>query len=118
MLPVAGARSSNGPSDIVNLPLFWLVITGKLSIVGPYPMPSSYADMLDSKAGFRFDVRPGVTGLWRAGRYDEISLEDLLAQDASYTRNWSLGRDIKILVVTFGSILTGRKRNLRLEQPL
>ncbi len=118
MLPVADARSSNGPSDIVNSPLFWLVVTGKLSIVGPYPMPSSHADMLDSKAGFRFDVRPGVTGLWRAGRYDEISLEDLLAQDASYTRNWSLGRDVKILVVTFGNILMGRKRSLRLKQPL
>jgi GT2 family glycosyltransferase/lipopolysaccharide/colanic/teichoic acid biosynthesis glycosyltransferase len=117
MLPVAGARSSNGPSDIVNLPLFWLVVTGKLSIVGPYPLPSSHADMLNSTAGFRFDVRPGVTGLWRAGRDGEISLEDLLAQDAGYTRNWSLSRDVKILVVTFGNILKGRKRSLRLKQP-
>jgi len=115
-LPVAGVRSSDGPSDIVNLPLFWLVVTGKLSIVGPYPLPSALEGSLDSAVGFRFDVRPGLTGLWRVGTSAEISIMDLMAQDASYTRNWSLGKDIKILVMTFGSILMGRKRILRLKQ--
>ncbi|MEJ2720512.1 MAG: glycosyltransferase, partial [bacterium] len=38
VLPVAGDGSSDGPSDIVNLPLFWLVVTGKMSMVGPYPI--------------------------------------------------------------------------------
>jgi GT2 family glycosyltransferase/lipopolysaccharide/colanic/teichoic acid biosynthesis glycosyltransferase len=115
--PVAGARSSNGPSDIVNLPLFWLVVTGKLSIVGPYPLPSSHANILDSAARFRFDLRPGVTGWWRTGSHGEISLEDLLARDARYASNWSLGGDIKILLVTLGSILMGRQRSLSLKQP-
>ncbi len=115
-LPVAGVRSSDGPSDIVNLPLFWLVITGKLSIVGPYPLPSALEGSLDGAVGFRFDVRPGLTGLWRVGANAEISVMDLLAQDATYTRNWSLDKDIKILVMTFGSILMGRKRSLRLKR--
>jgi GT2 family glycosyltransferase/lipopolysaccharide/colanic/teichoic acid biosynthesis glycosyltransferase len=116
-LPIAGAKGSNGPSDIVNLPLFWLVVIGKQSMVGPYPIPSSQADLVDRSATFRFDVRPGVTGYWRAGRDDEVPIEDLLALDASYARNWSFIEDIKILVMTFRNILLGRKRSLRLKQP-
>lgn len=113
MYPVAGVRSSNGPSDIVNLPLFWLVVAGKLSVVGPYPLPTAHA--AEDMARFRYDVRPGVTGLWRTGRDDEIPLKALLAQDAGYIRNWSLSKDLKILVATFGRMLMGKKRSLRLE---
>jgi GT2 family glycosyltransferase/lipopolysaccharide/colanic/teichoic acid biosynthesis glycosyltransferase len=115
-LPLAGAGSSNGPSDIVNLPLFWLVITGKMSMVGPYAIPAEDGPLVGA-ARFRFDMRPGVTGYWRVGADEEIPLGDLLAQDANYNRNWSLVEDLKILVTTFGSILLGRKRSLRLKQP-
>jgi lipopolysaccharide/colanic/teichoic acid biosynthesis glycosyltransferase len=116
-LPLAGARSSNGPSDIVNLPLFWLVLSGKMSIVGPYPIDSADRHLVE-RARFRFDVRPGVTGFWRVGTGDEIPLEDLLAQDANYTRNWSLVQDLKILFMSFGNVLLGRKRSLEVKQPV
>ena len=114
-LPVAGTGSSNGPSDIVNLPLFWTVIAGKMSMVGPYPLPARFAGLLDTTAKFRFDVRPGVTGFWRVGGNDTFAVEDLLAQDANYTRNWSFMQDLKILVMSMGNMLSGRKRSLRLE---
>ncbi len=113
-LPLAGVKGSNGPSDIVNLPLFWLVVTGKLSMVGPYPLPSTYAHRLEDAASFRFDFPPGVTGCWRLGRDEEVSLPDLLAQDAGYASNWSLAEDVKILMMTLPKILRGRKRNLKL----
>lgn len=115
-LPLAGAGSSNGPSDIVNLPLFWQVISGKLSMVGPYPVPAGDAGLFET-ARFRFALRPGLTGYWRMGRNDEVPLEDLLAQDANYTRNWSFVEDLKILLTTFGNILFGRKRSLKITQP-
>jgi GT2 family glycosyltransferase/lipopolysaccharide/colanic/teichoic acid biosynthesis glycosyltransferase len=110
VLPVAGKGSSDGPSDIVNLPLFWLVVAGKLSMVGPYPLPTERADALARAAEFRFDVRPGVTGYWRIGRERETTMEDLLAQDANYVKNWSLLQDIKILMMSFANMLFGRKR--------
>jgi GT2 family glycosyltransferase/lipopolysaccharide/colanic/teichoic acid biosynthesis glycosyltransferase len=113
-LPVAGAKDSNGPSDIVNLPLFWLVVTGRLSMVGPYPLPSVLADRLEGVAAFRFDFRPGVTGQWRVGRGEGSSLSGLLAQDAGYASNWSLAEDVKIFVTTLPNILRGRKRSLKL----
>lgn len=115
VLPVAGAGSSNGPSDIVNLPLFWLVVTGRMSMVGPYPLTSSEAGLVGENAKFRFEVRPGVTGYWRVGRGVETSLEELLAQDASYARNWSLIQDLKILVMSMWNVLRGSKRTLSLK---
>ncbi|UCH83316.1 MAG: sugar transferase, partial [Candidatus Latescibacterota bacterium] len=117
VLPVAGDRSSNGPSDIVNLPLFWLVVTGKMSMVGPYPLPPEDASAIDEAAAFRYDVSPGVTGYWRIGRDREIPLEDLLAQDANYVRNWSLLQDLKILIMSFGNMLFGRKRKPVIKYP-
>jgi GT2 family glycosyltransferase/lipopolysaccharide/colanic/teichoic acid biosynthesis glycosyltransferase len=117
VLPVAGDGSSDGPSDIVNLPLFWLVVTGKMSMVGPYPISPEDASALDERAKFRFDVRPGVTGYWRIGPEEEIPVEDLLAQDANYVRNWSLVQDLKILVMSFGNMLTGKKRNPVIKHP-
>jgi lipopolysaccharide/colanic/teichoic acid biosynthesis glycosyltransferase len=110
VLPVAGSGRSNGPSDIVNLPLFWLVVTGRMSMVGPYPFPVEGADRFARAAKFRFDVRPGITGYWRTGTEGETSIEDLLAQDANYVRNWALVQDLKILAASFGNMLFGRRR--------
>jgi hypothetical protein len=111
VLPVAGKGSPDGPSDIVNLPLFWLVVTGKMSMVGPYPLPPGSRAASARGAEFRFDVHPGVTGYWRIGREREIATEDLLAQDANYVKNWSLLQDVKILLMSFGNVLAGRKRS-------
>ncbi len=110
VLPVAGSGRSNGPSDIVNLPLFWLVVTGRMSMVGPYPFPVEGAGRFARAAKFRFDVRPGITGYWRTGPEGETSIEDLLAQDANYVRNWALVQDLKILAASFGNMLFGRRR--------
>jgi GT2 family glycosyltransferase/lipopolysaccharide/colanic/teichoic acid biosynthesis glycosyltransferase len=111
-IPTAGDGRSDGPSDFVNLPLFWLVFVGKMSIVGPYPLVAEEASRLSGGARFRFEVRPGITGYWRAGTKREISTGDLLAQDANYIRNWSLTQDFKIFLTNFLNVLLGRNRTL------
>ena len=111
-IPTAGEGRLDGPSDFVNLPLFWLVFVGKMSIVGPYPLSAGDVSKPIAEARFRFEVRPGVTGYWRVGTRREISAGDLLAQDANYVRNWSLTQDLKIFLASFGNVLFGRKRKL------
>jgi GT2 family glycosyltransferase/lipopolysaccharide/colanic/teichoic acid biosynthesis glycosyltransferase len=115
-IPMAGDGRSDGPSDFVNLPLFWLVFVGKMSIAGPYPTAAGDFPQLAAGSRFRFEVRPGVTGYWRVGRRREFTVGDLLAQDANYIRNWSLTEDLKIVMTSFGNVLFGKKRTLVLTK--
>jgi GT2 family glycosyltransferase/lipopolysaccharide/colanic/teichoic acid biosynthesis glycosyltransferase len=110
-VPVAGSGHSDGPSDFVNLPLFWLVVIGKMSIVGPYPLRVQDARHLDGVARVRRDMRPGVTGTWRAGA-GAVARDDLRVQDAAYVQNWSLVNDTKIFLATLEAMLLGRRRVL------
>ena len=114
-IPTAGDGRSDGPSDFVNLTLFWLVLVGKMSVVGPYPLEAEDSSGLEAGDRFRFEVRPGITGFWRAGPRREISIGDLLAQDANYIRNWSLTQDVKIFLTSFGNVLSGRRRTLEIS---
>jgi hypothetical protein len=113
VIPVAGSGQPDGPSDFVNLPLFWLVVIGKMSIVGPYPLRLEDAEHVGRVGRFRFDMRPGVTGYWRMGPA-RISRDELLVQDTAYVQNWSLTNDAKILLETTASMIGGRQRVLEI----
>jgi GT2 family glycosyltransferase/lipopolysaccharide/colanic/teichoic acid biosynthesis glycosyltransferase len=112
-VPVAGIGRADGPSDFVNLPLFWLVVIGKMSMVGPYPLRPEDAAHVGRVGRIRFDARPGITGYWRMGPAS-LDRDDLLVQDAAYVQNWSLEGDAKILVGTLGRMLRGRRRVLEI----
>lgn len=116
VVPVAGNGRPDGPSDFVNLPLFWLVVIGKMSIVGPYPLRPEDAEHVGRVGRFRFDMRPGVTGYWRIGPA-RISRAELLVQDTAYVQNWSLTNDAKILLESLGYMIRGRQRVLDINTP-
>jgi GT2 family glycosyltransferase/lipopolysaccharide/colanic/teichoic acid biosynthesis glycosyltransferase len=116
VVPVTGSGRPDGPSDFVNLPLFWLVVIGKMSIVGPYPLRPEDARHVGRVGRFRFDMRPGVTGYWRIGP-SRINRDELLVQDAAYVQNWSLTNDAKILLETIASMVRGRQRVLEITTP-
>jgi GT2 family glycosyltransferase/lipopolysaccharide/colanic/teichoic acid biosynthesis glycosyltransferase len=113
VVPVAGSGLPDGPSDFVNLPLFWLVVIGRMSMVGPYPLRPEDAEHVGRVGRFRFDMRPGVTGYWRIGPA-RISRDDLLVQDTAYVQNWSLTTDAKILLETMVAMIRGRRRVLQI----
>jgi lipopolysaccharide/colanic/teichoic acid biosynthesis glycosyltransferase len=108
-LPIAGSGRTDGPSDFVNFPLFWLVIIGKMSIVGPYPLPREEAGYVGRVGRMRYEMRPGVTGHWRGG-IAAIGREALLVRDAAYVQDWSLMNDAKILVATIWHMIRGTSR--------
>jgi lipopolysaccharide/colanic/teichoic acid biosynthesis glycosyltransferase len=92
------------------LPQFWNVLRGDLSLVGPRPEMLRIVETYDHAALRRLRVRPGLTGLWQVrGRRDKAIHEDL-RWDLAYLRRRSLWLDLAILYET--AWFAFRRRNL------
>lgn len=93
------------------LPQFFNILKGEMSLVGPRPeRPEFVEGFRRSIPGYpwRFTVNPGITGLAQLyGGYD-TSAETKLKYDLAYINNWSLGLDLKIFFMSVEIILTRR----------
>jgi lipopolysaccharide/colanic/teichoic acid biosynthesis glycosyltransferase len=87
-------------TSLDELPQLLHVLRGQMSLVGPRP------DLVEQVANYAVDdrrrlaVRPGITGWSQVQGRDEITWPERFDQDAWYVENWSLGLDLKILVLT------------------
>jgi exopolysaccharide biosynthesis polyprenyl glycosylphosphotransferase len=84
------------------------VIKGDMSLVGPRPFVIAEADRIDGWAARRFDVRPGMTGLWQVSGRNDLPFDELQRLDYAYVASWSLWWDLKIIWQTPGSVLRRR----------
>ena len=89
------------------IPQFINVLTGSMSIVGPRPFIVSESDIQDSHYARRFDVRPGITGLWQVSGRNNLTAEELRQLDYLYVTAWSMWWDIKICFDTPRAMLRG-----------
>jgi len=90
------------------LPQFWNVLKGEMSLSGPRAyMPSELKDM-GSYAAMIFRVRPGITGWWQVLGRHQTSFKRRLQMDEYYISNWSLWMDAYITMRTILVILTGK----------
>ena len=78
------------------MPQFFNVLRGNMSVVGPRPFVSEETE-LEGPSARRFEVRPGITGLWQVSGRNELSLEDLRQLDYLYVASWSMWSDLKIV---------------------
>ncbi|MCR5416176.1 MAG: sugar transferase [Pseudobutyrivibrio sp.] len=95
--------------SIDELPQFWNVLIGEMSLVGTRPpLEEEYENYaLHHKA--RLSIKPGLTGMWQvSGRSDIKDFEQVVALDTEYISNWSLGLDIKILFKTIAVVFGGK----------
>ena len=87
------------------LPQLFLVLLGKLSMIGPRPERPYFVEQRPAYKGIRLLVKPGLTGLAQInGRYD-LSLEERLSFDLFYINNYSIWLDIEIFFKTIFIIL-------------
>jgi lipopolysaccharide/colanic/teichoic acid biosynthesis glycosyltransferase len=90
------------------LPQLWNVLKGEMSLVGPRPLPTEQVAANPELLGPRFQVRPGITGLWQvSGRYN-LSVQEALRLDLSYVESWSVTDDLWILAKTIPAVFTTR----------
>jgi undecaprenyl-phosphate galactose phosphotransferase len=87
------------------LPQFWNVLRGDMSLVGPRPyLPHEFARM-GSKVLSILSVRPGLTGLWQVSGRNRLTFDQRVNLEAWYVRNWTLWFDCILLAKTFHTVL-------------
>ena len=90
------------------LPQFWNVLKGDMSLVGPRPHPLEDVEQYSEGHEQRLEVIPGMTGLWQVTARENPSFETCMKLDVGYIRDWSLFLDFKILLRTIPAVLAGQ----------
>ena len=93
--------------SIDELPQFWNVLKGEMSLVGPRPHPVDDCARYQLDDLRRLDMTPGLTGLWQVTARRDPSFQKSMALDLHYIENWSLWMDLRILLKTFPVVLAG-----------
>jgi exopolysaccharide biosynthesis polyprenyl glycosylphosphotransferase len=91
------------------LPQFYNVLRGEMSLVGPRPLPVNEVKRFNDLAHRRrLSVKPGLTCLWQvSGRSNVTDFRDWVRLDLEYIDNWSLWLDLMILWRTLPAVLAG-----------
>ncbi len=97
-------------SSLDELPQLINVLKGEMSLVGPRPVLSWEADMFGKAYQRRFDVKPGITGLWQVSGRSRLSMRDALRLDVEYVARRSFLFDAIILLRTVPALLGGGAR--------
>jgi exopolysaccharide biosynthesis polyprenyl glycosylphosphotransferase len=79
------------------LPQFWNVLAGEMSVVGPRPpLPSEVSDY-DGTVSRRLYIKPGITGLWQVSGRSDLDWDESIRLDLRYVENWSVITDLQIM---------------------
>lgn len=86
------------------IPQLFSVISGKMSLIGPRPLPLQYYDWFSETERRRFNVCPGLTGLSQINGRANLNWDERFSLDVQYVDNLSFGLDLKIFFRTFAVI--------------
>jgi len=92
-------------TNMDELPQFFNVLKGEMSLIGPRPDVPFAVQMYQDWHRERLRVKPGITGLWQVRQRKRLSFEDMVRLDIEYIKKQSLLLDIKIFFLTVGTIL-------------
>jgi len=92
-------------SSIDELPQFWNVLKGDMSLVGPRPIMVQQRELYPCTSYYA--LRPGITGFWQISERNETSFTERAPFDAQYFRELSLKTDIIVMIKTIGVVIRG-----------
>ena len=89
------------------LPQFFNVLRGDMSLVGPRPCLMYEWDSYREWHKSRLAVNAGITGLWQVTGRSNVNFDEMVLLDLYYAANWSLGMDIKLMLRTIPAVFNG-----------
>ncbi|MEZ5797666.1 MAG: sugar transferase [Paracoccaceae bacterium] len=92
-------------TSLDELPQFWNVLRGDMSVVGPRPIVESEAWHYGADYAAYLSVKPGITGLWQVNGRSNTTYEERVAMDCDYVANRSFWGDIRIIAKTVKVVL-------------
>lgn len=93
-------------TSLDELPQFWNVLLGDMSLVGTRPPTVKEVEQYKPHHWLRLQVKPGITGEWQAnGRSNVKDFEEIVQMDLDYQRKWSVAYDINLLLLTIKAVL-------------
>ncbi|VAX27771.1 Undecaprenyl-phosphate galactosephosphotransferase [hydrothermal vent metagenome] len=96
-------------SSLDELPQFFNVLKGEMSLVGPRPPIPYELESYDIWHRRRLlEIKPGITGIWQVHGRSSTTFDEMVRMDIKYIREWSIWMDIKLLLKTPWVILTGK----------
>ena len=96
-------------TSLDELPQFWNVLRGDMSLVGPRPPIAYEFRAYDAWHRRRvLEIKPGITGLWQVKGRSRTRFDDMVRLDLHYVRNWSLGLDLEIILRTVPAVIANR----------
>ena len=84
------------------------VLRGEMSLIGPRPLPIRDYELLEPWHRRRYNVLPGLTGLWQVAGRSDLTFDDLVRLDFYYLENWSIWLDLSILAKTPYAVFSRR----------
>jgi len=94
--------------SIDEIPQFYNVLRGDMSLVGPRPALPREVIEWDAETAERLRVLPGITGLWQVEGRSHAGFDTYKRLDLYYVDNWSFSHDLVIVLKTFRAVITGR----------
>lgn len=94
-------------TSLDELPQFWNVLRGEMSLVGTRPPTPNEVDQYDVPEWRRLNVKPGITGEWQtSGRSNITDFNEVIRLDLKYQHEWSIWRDVILLLKTIKIVFT------------
>ncbi|BDG04616.1 sugar transferase [Anaeromyxobacter oryzae] len=95
-------------ASLDELPQFWNVLKGEMSVVGPRPPIPAEVRQYKRWQRRRLSVKPGITCSWQVSGRNEIDFDQWMELDLQYIDEWSLWRDVQICIQTIPAVFTSR----------
>ena len=94
-------------TSLDELPNFLNVLCGEMSVVGPRPTLPYEVEHYQDWHRDRFEGLPGVTGIWQAYGRSRVTFDEMVRMDIAYLQRASLWLDLKLILLTFRTVLSG-----------